>query len=295
VLQWLASDGVPIVLAHKRRGHAFSLEPQWQHTKPGLENYYRWLNGVGDMLAVITGHVYDVFDFDVQNKGLLDEFLAYAAEKGMATLKVQAISQTPSGGFHLYVNTLGKRKVPIALGIDYQGKNGIAFIPPSRKLSKTSEELIPYKWLEFAPGDADDGEAIYDLLLKWPNHRPKLSHSGKAVDHSKLTQKQIDDMRQNGVPNDENHDTTLALLVWQLCLQRKSEEEAYGIWLEVVERTDEKNGKRPYEERDFIRHWRGAEFKLKDRDDHFDLILRNKPGARVLHGVAQNAPHHRTP
>jgi Bifunctional DNA primase/polymerase, N-terminal len=263
VAAWFVTGGTPLVLAHKRRGHAFALEAEWQHTEPDMRNYWRWLNGDGDMLAIVTGHVYDVFDFDTQNGGDLREFLAYWHSLGHDKLTVQAISATPSGGVHLYVNTLNKRKQPIARGIDYQGRNGIAFIPPSRKLSKVTNESVSYRWLEWSPGGTDDGAAVHAILDAWPEHRPVFKPAANSLDHAGLSRADVKRYIAEGIPDDEPHDSTLALITFYLVKWHIPPSQVRNIWEDIVARTPEKNGRRPYEDRDFNRHYSGAERKLR--------------------------------
>lgn len=281
IVEFLVDSGNPLVLAHMKRGNAFALEKEWPKTAPGDRvNLDRWLNGQGDMLAIITGHVYDVFDFDVQNGGSLAEFLAYYRETHENCV-VQAVCATPSGGYHLYVNTLKRRKMPIALGIDYQSKNGIAFIPPSKKYSKTAGEIRPYRWSEFSYGGGDSGAEIYEALSNWSGHRPRLSgQNGNGVEaaagtlYSGITLGHIDEYRATGLSEIENHDDTLRDIAWKLCLAGFEMNHAYTIWQEVVDRTDEKDGKRSYEERDFERHWRGAATKLGETTSRFNIVTR---------------------
>lgn len=287
IATWLVQAGCPLVLGHRRRGHAFALEPDWPQTPANLRNYYRWLGGEGDLLAIITGKVYDVFDFDVQNGGSLSEYLTYLNSLGHKQLTVQAISATPSGGFHVYVNTLGKRKCPIARGIDYQGKAGIAFIPPSRKLSKQTNEPVSYRWLDYSPGGNDDGNLMYTTISAWPGHRPVLSKATRSsTESSVLTKADITRMMKEGLPPDCNHDDTLKQIVWMLVLWHRSEEDIRRVWTEIVSRTEEKGGKRAFEEeRDLERHKRGAQHKLSRRNERFAISFRTSSGSRVTHRI----------
>lgn len=264
ILAQLIDGGTPLVLAFRRKGAAFALEQEWQKTEPTMRNYFRWLNGEGDMLAVVTGHVYDVFDFDVQNGGSLSEFLDYYESLGNSSLTVQAIAATPSGGYHLYVRTLAKRKVPIARGVDYQGLRGIAFVPPSRKLSKHTGEFRTYKWLEYSPGGDDDGPRIYSALSEWPDHRPVLaSRQLDATPFTGWTRADINYMARHGISDDMPHDDTLRDVIWSLCVWHLPKATAQRVWQRIVDNTPPKGNKRPFEDRDFERHWRGAERKLR--------------------------------
>lgn len=266
ILAQLIDGGTPLVLAFRRKGAAFALEQEWQKTEADMRNYYRWLNGEGDLLAIVTGHVYDVFDFDVQNGGSLSEFLDYWQSLGNDRLVVQAISATPSGGYHLYVRTLSKRKVPIARGVDYQGLRGIAFVPPSRKLSKHTGDIRPYRWLEYSPGGLDDGPEIYSALAEWPNHRPVLAARVNGTSErgfSGLTKSDVRLMTRVGIPSDMPHDDTLRDVIWSMCIWQADKETAQRIWQKIVDLTPPKGNKRPFEDRDFERHWRGAERKLR--------------------------------
>lgn len=265
---WLANDlvkrGMPLVLAFDRGNGAFTLEKRWQLAEPSGRTLDRWLNGEGDLLAAVCGHTYDVFDFDPQNGGYLHEFLAYFAQ-GHRSITVQGVVRTPSGGYHLYVNSLGQRKRSWP-GVDYQGQRSFAFIPPSRKLSKATNKLAEYKWLDYAFGGKDSGAAILSALEKWPNPNGKRRSRVQPARAGSSFRLSINDVRSymsHGIPDDLNHDDTLKDIVWLLCLWHVSKPRALIIWSQIVANTPEKGGKRPYDsDRDFERHWNGAASKL---------------------------------
>ena len=267
VLEHLVDQGVPLALGYHRSSGGFTLEPQWQHNTADMSRIWRYLNGYGDMIAILTGFAYDVFDFDPQNGGFLSEFLAYYVNRVNSPLICQAICRTPSGGHHLYVNTLQKRKRPIARGIDYQGAHGIAFVPPSRKLAKVSHETVRYRWVEYAfDMEKDSGLEIFNALSAWTDHPPiqHPSHSSTTLESkSSITARLINYAQRNGLSEDAEHDNTLSGIIWYLCRSGVRKDRAYAIWENIVANTPEKNGKRPYEPKDFERHWDGAERKLR--------------------------------
>lgn len=268
IARQLVTAGVPLVFAYDKGKGAFTLEKQWHLAEPDERKLDDWLNGKGDLLAAVCGHVYDVFDFDPQNGGELEDFLRYFAQ-GHRRIRFQAAVRTPSGGYHLYVNTLNQRKRSWP-GVDYQGQRSFVFIPPSRKLSKRRKELVSYRWLDYSPGGKDDGEAILASLSKWPDPggkrirrvRDKITVAGSKLRLS------VDDVRSyqfHGIPEDLNHDDTLKDVVWLLCLWNVSEQRSLVIWQDIVDSTPPKGGKRPYDpERDFPRMWNGAVSKLRN-------------------------------
>ena len=264
---------MPLVLAFDRGNGAFTLEKRWQLAEASGRTLDRWLNGEGDLLAAVCGHTYDVFDFDPQNGGHLHEFLAYFAQ-GHRSIRFQGVVRTPSGGYHLYVRSLGERKRSWP-GVDYQGQRSFAFIPPSVKLAKqpisqkSSPVKRPYRWVEAAFGGKDSGAAILASLEKWPNPNGKRiarARTTSATVAGSAFRLSINDVRSymsHGIPDDRNHDDTLKDIVWLLCLWHVSKSRALIIWSQIVEHTPEKGGKRPYDpDRDFERHWNGAAQKL---------------------------------
>jgi hypothetical protein len=265
IARHLVSTGTPLIIARRYPdGRVQPVDKNWQHSKPDPVKLDEWFEGRGDILGAVMGWSFDAFDFDPQNGCTLAEFLEYYHSLGHKSLTVQAIVATPSGGHHLWVNSLNKRKRnPITRGVDYQGQLTWVAIPPSRKNSKITGEMLQYLWTEFDPGGSDDGEEIYKTLSDWPNHTPFPTHrEGKQHATDKMTKARVREYREEGIGGNEDHDNTLAQIVYCLCLWGATEDVALEIWQQVVDSTELKG--REYDpERDFQRQWNGAVRKLR--------------------------------
>jgi len=268
VAQQLIDSGTPLVIAKSMpNGKVNPIEKAWQDKTPDQRTLDQWLSGVGTVLGAVMGRTYDVFDFDPQNGCSLAEFLDYYASLGNKSLCVQAITATPSGGHHLWVRTLQKpKRNPITRGVDYQGQRTWVAIPPSRKPSKVTGEVLPYKWLEYNPDGGtgnDSGLAIWTALSQWPNHSPLPSkREAQHRESEKVTRSDVREYRKDGLPPNSDHDNLLSHITFLLCLWGANENVALEIWQDIVDNTELKG--REYEaERDFYRHWNGALRKLR--------------------------------
>lgn len=108
--------------------------------------------GIGDLLAIRTGDFIDVLDIDSQS----------AHANLVAALgplpPFYNVLQTPSGGYHYYLPALGIGNATNMLdaegshdGVDYRGRRGIVFAPPSQRASKINGEIRGYVSLVFCP------------------------------------------------------------------------------------------------------------------------------------------------
>ena len=121
----------------------------------------RWLDPTADgsahkawrpgwALAAVMGRGLDLLDIDPRNGGDLSR--KQLVESG-AWPRVYAAASTPSGGTHEFVASMGVcSRDGVLAGFDVKaglpdgGSRGFAFIAPTVKLSKTSEELVPSRW-----------------------------------------------------------------------------------------------------------------------------------------------------
>jgi hypothetical protein len=176
----LAEADIPIFRASRARredgkwdpasGHngcGYWLPKAWQKTEPDPSVVDRW--SPHEALCAITGHLFDLIDFDPRNGG------SPAALNGeMPTVYLEA--DTPSGGLHYFVRSLGARSRDGVLpGIDYKGGDadgqgrGFAFIAPTRKLSKATGEIGQYRWRRIGAGLAGlaedrSGEKLAEMV-----------------------------------------------------------------------------------------------------------------------------------
>jgi len=159
--QVLAEAGVPIFAAkpdmnaeewNARGGHGatgYWLPKDWQRTTPGAEGIEKWRNGYA--LAAVMGVVVDGLDVDPRHGGKRSAKALRKAGLWPVSLGRQ---ETPSGGYHDLIATLGRASLDgLDVGVDFKGGTaegsgrGFLFIAPTVKLSKATDELGVYRWL----------------------------------------------------------------------------------------------------------------------------------------------------
>ena len=98
----------------------------WQDSTPS--NNRTALDGLrpGRAVGMVCGLTYDVIDVDPRNGG--SESLAHMAAQGQIPT-VHHVVATPSGGFHLYISSLGIAKATPLPGIDMQARRSFVFTP----------------------------------------------------------------------------------------------------------------------------------------------------------------------
>lgn len=168
----LAEAGVPLFLArHSPNNLGFALPTGWEKSKADPAVVDAWKPGMA--LCAVMGHVVDAIDIDPRNEGNLDDL---REALGGELPQVYGIQETPSGGQHLLISTLGVRKAQsVVPGIDVQaGKpdgvgRGFIFLAPTVRDSKATGKATPYRWSQ-APdldplllGD-DSGEGLRELV-----------------------------------------------------------------------------------------------------------------------------------
>jgi hypothetical protein len=157
----LIENGVPIFLAqphvkgnvwNANGGHGgtgYWFPPEWEKSPPDLTVLDRWEPGVA--LCAVMGHGIDLIDVDPRSGG--DDSYAAMLKEGVIP-EVFGRQATVSGGFHLFVASMGVRSldkvrpgVDVKAGIDGVG-HGFAFLAPTRKTSKITEMVGSYQWTE---------------------------------------------------------------------------------------------------------------------------------------------------
>lgn len=161
VARILADSGVPLFLAppcqHGGAHGDWDLPPSWQTTDVRAAGAVldAWRPGMA--LCAVMGHTLDVLDVDPRNGGA----------DGMGELEAAgawpdhlAVTQTPSGGEHYFIASLGRRKGKAARGVDYQGGapdgqgRGFVFLPPTVRTSRVDGQARRYEWV-IPPGNVD--------------------------------------------------------------------------------------------------------------------------------------------
>jgi hypothetical protein len=270
--QTLAELGVPLFLAFADE-NGYKPRKQWQLSQPGTTAITEWRPG--DALCAVTGHGYDVFDFDPQNGGDFSAFLAECAAREVG-VSVQAITRTPSGGYHVWINSLGKRNSGprgISQGVDYRGGTrdgrgrGFVFIPPTLKQSKLDGVLREYTWLDVDFAGPDTGKELYEVLSTW---RPAGHAKPEAIRvdltaERRITKEQLKRYIEGGIPEYEDHDSTLYRIICVLLARNLDRHAIERVWYAIADRTEPKFGKRPFDDSDFERQWSSAQSWWRQR------------------------------
>lgn len=149
----------------------FHLPPKWQTCTPTPDVINRWRPGWA--LCAVMGHAIDLVDVDPRSGG---DTSAEGLKQAGAWPRSYAKADSPSGGWHEFIAPLGVgSRDGIAAGIDYKGgrpdgtSRGFSFIAPTVRRSKTTGQLVPYRWTvepdldALAEGD-DTGEALAEIV-----------------------------------------------------------------------------------------------------------------------------------
>lgn len=182
----LIDSGMPVFSCKLNRAGdpLFPKDARWQETPvdPDVIDSYR----DGRALCAVTGVVYDVLDIDPRNGGG-PSFQKLFAELGRDLPNVIWKVETPSGGIHLYVDSLGIGSFTGFMpGLDLKGglpdgtSRGFVFLPPTVRPSKDARKPgrheYGYKDLP-ALEEPEVCSALRDAILKHDAER-KLSGIG---------------------------------------------------------------------------------------------------------------------
>lgn len=199
----LIKSGVPIFLAPpcpdtcRRPGHegragtggsGFDLPAGWENAVPMPEVVDNWRAGWA--MAAVCGHGIDVLDVDPRNGG---DVAAEELRAGGVWPRTYGVAETPSGGTHELIRTLGVRKGTPYPGIDLQAGDavgngrGFVFIAPTVKVSKIDGVPRPYRWTSLPDLDGlaewgadDDSGAVIATAVATVRARPSIPDSGIA-------------------------------------------------------------------------------------------------------------------
>jgi hypothetical protein len=269
----------------------YHLPSGWQQTEPdesALDDYRP-----GGAVAAVMGTTFDVPDTDPRHGGD-DSFdhLVTELERGVPVSYATAL--TPSGGWHDYVAALGIGKhTGWRPGLDLQGGRedgtsaSFVFLPPTERKSKADGKVYPYTWDE-PPERPDPDDASGDPLARLildavAGGSRKAKDGGKTApdgDGRLLTRTQIRRYRNDGIPEDEGQDNILSRCVWAWRFRNTTRKAAYARWQEIVSKTTLTEPGRPFTNRDFNRHWKGADAywseqeqgtRLDDDDDDEEI------------------------
>jgi hypothetical protein len=171
VARALAVAGIPVFRARPAKGAddawystsgtggcGYRIPTGWQKKKPDPAVIDKWQPG--EALCAVMGQGLDLVDLDPRNGGIVESL-----NGAMPT--TYGVAATPSEGWHGFVRTLGVRSRDKVLpGIDVKAGDadgngrGFAFIAPTVRKSKTTGELVAYRWER--PPDLDALAAAAD-------------------------------------------------------------------------------------------------------------------------------------
>jgi hypothetical protein len=243
----LAAAGIPIAVAYpdpegktpSGKATGYALRGDWQHTSPNPAYVDAWRPGLA--LIAVMGCGLDLVDGDPRNGGDL------AALDGIMP-EVLGIAETPSGGEHDFVRSMGVRSRDGVLpGIDVKAGDGdgqgrgFAFIAPTVRLSKTTGERVAYRWIK--PPDlsrlhVEDGSG--EQLAALVRHAPVRASSGfsQPGSHSEgWTDPDIAQLIREGIPSGEAQQPILRDVVARLVGQGYDRVACWGIWQAIADRT----------------------------------------------------------
>ena len=160
VARELVRSGVPVFLGRPDPAEpvGFKLPRGWQEAKPQESVVDAWRPGWA--LCAVTGHGLDLVDVDPRSGGTTE---------GVPMPNVYLVAETPSGGTHFFVKSLGvPSRDGIFPGVDLKSGTpdgsgcGFAFIAPTVRRSKVDGLDRAYRWVgdtsaqTFARYAADD-------------------------------------------------------------------------------------------------------------------------------------------
>lgn len=145
VARGLVRSGVPVFLAWPdgTRPEGYALPKAWQQSAADLQVVDAWRPGLA--LCAVTGHGLDLVDVDPRSGGTTD---------GVPMPEVYLAAETPSGGAHYFVRSLGVPSLDgVFPGVDLKSGTpdgsgrGFAFIAPTVRRSKVDGVERPYRWV----------------------------------------------------------------------------------------------------------------------------------------------------
>jgi hypothetical protein len=155
IARLLAKAGVPMFLArpNPESPNGYDLPFGWETNEPdtALDVVDSWQPGLA--LCAVTGHVFDLVDVDPRSGG---------TESAIEMPHSYLTAETPSGGRHHFIRTLGVGSLDgkVAPGIDVKSGTlegtgrGFAFIAPTVRRSKVDGLMHEYRWVLGPKGPA---------------------------------------------------------------------------------------------------------------------------------------------
>jgi hypothetical protein len=240
--------GWSVIPARVRGKRAAVRWREWQQSAPDLEQLRAWwARWPRANLAVITGRVSGVVvvDVDVRHGG--DQVLA-ELEALHGDLPWQAVVETPSGGWHVYLRHPGGRVANsagrIGTGVDVRGDGGLALLPPSSRADRA------YRWAVGGPDSVPampSGWVELVRLRSRPRTPAPSSHPEDAGRHAARLAGLLRVLEQ--APEGRRN----ATLYWAACrLREMLDQGAPAAWVAVLEQAGVAAGLDQVEVRDTV-------------------------------------------
>lgn len=179
VARGLVRAGVPVFLAYPDPSVPTGYKPSkgWQQSTADPQVVDAWRPGLA--LCAVTGHGLDLVDVDPRAGGTTD---------GVPMPEVYLTAETPSGGTHFFVKSLGVPSLDgVFPGVDLKSGTpdgsgrGFAFIAPTVRHSKVDGRERTYRWVGSVPTVAantrtDDysGDALRERVAELRGGRQSL-------------------------------------------------------------------------------------------------------------------------
>lgn len=145
VARGLVRSGVPVFLARPDDSEStgYKLPRGWETFTANPQALDAWEPGLA--VVAVTGHGLDLVDIDPRSGGTTD---------GLPMPEVLLMAETPSGGTHFFVRSLGVPSLDgVFPGVDLKSGavdgsgRGLAFLAPTVRRSKVNGEPRAYRWV----------------------------------------------------------------------------------------------------------------------------------------------------
>lgn len=207
VARGLVRSGVPVFLAwpDASRPEGYALPKAWQQSTADPQVVDAWRPGLA--LCAVTGQGLDLVDVDPRSGGTTD---------GVPMPEVYLAAETPSGGAHYFVRSLGVPSLDgVFPGVDLKSGTpdgsgrGFAFIAPTVRRSKVDGVERPYRWVGSVPTvaantrpDDHSGDALRERVAELRGSRGVLEtprrvpRSVAAREYDRVWTRLVEDLRR---------------------------------------------------------------------------------------------------
>jgi len=210
IARGLVRSGVPVFLARPDDSETtgYKLPRGWERFTASPHAVDGWEPGLA--LVAVTGHGLDLVDVDPRSGGTLEGIAA----AGVTLPEVYGVQETPSGGTHYFVKSIGVPSLDgVFPGIDLKSGaadgsgRGLAFLAPTVRRSKVDGVAREYRWVgdtsglcEVSPADTS-GLALRDRVYSLRAHKAsseaprRIAQSAAAREFDAVWHRLVRDLR----------------------------------------------------------------------------------------------------